>query len=106
MLATSNLLIQASQYPYSIMRLLELKENGEFNLAKDIINSTTTYAMLSHTWGDNDEEVSFKDLTEGSGNTKARYRKICFCGEKATRDGLKHFWVDTCCVGKSNSTEL
>ncbi|KAH8742535.1 heterokaryon incompatibility protein-domain-containing protein [Diaporthe sp. PMI_573] len=83
------------------MRLLERKENG-----RDIINNTTAYAILSHTWGDDDEEVTFKDFTDGSGNTKAGYRKICFCGEQAARDGLRHFWVDTCCIDKSNSTEL
>ena len=29
--------------------------------------------MLSHTWGDHDDEVNFKDLTEGSGRTKVGY---------------------------------
>lgn len=29
-----------------------------------------------------------------------------FCGEKAASCGLKYFWVDTCCIDKSNSTEL
>lgn len=43
---------------------LEVKENGEFSLTKDLINSIPNYAILSHTRGDDDEEVTFKNLTE------------------------------------------
>jgi hypothetical protein len=88
------------------MRLLEVKGNGQLSLTKDIINNTIPYAILSHTWGDDGDEVNFKDLTDDSWRTKAGYRKLRFCGEQATRDGLQHFWVDTCCIDKSNNTEL
>ncbi|KAF2195561.1 hypothetical protein K469DRAFT_616319 [Zopfia rhizophila CBS 207.26] len=88
------------------MRLLKLKKHGEFSLTKDLIDNIPPYAVLSHTWGEDDEEVTFKDLVEGSGNSKAGYRKIQFCGEQAARDGLQYFWVDTCCINKSNNTEL
>ena len=37
------------------------------------------YAILSHTWGADDDEVTFRDLTEGTGRNKAGYRKIEFC---------------------------
>ncbi|KAH8696902.1 heterokaryon incompatibility, partial [Phaeosphaeriaceae sp. PMI808] len=87
------------------MRLLELKGSGEFNLTKDLTDNIPPYAILSHTWKEN-EEVTFKDIVEGSGKNKARYRKIQFCGEQANRDGLNYFWVDTCCIDKSNNTEL
>jgi hypothetical protein len=89
------------------MRLIRLAGNGEFSLTKDIINDIPQYAILSHTWGDDDDdEVTFRDLTEGLGQGKAGYRKIRFCGEKAALDGLQHVWADTCCINKSNSTEL
>ena len=88
------------------MRLLVLANHGEFSITKDLIDNIPPYAMLSHTWGGEDDEVTFKDLTEGSGKSKAGYRKIQFCGEQAARDGLQHFWVDTCCIDKSNNTEL
>lgn len=29
-----------------------------------------------------------------------------FCGEQASKDDLKHFWVDSCCIDKSSSAEL
>ena len=32
--------------------------------------------------------------------------QIRFCGEQAKRDGLQYFWVDTCCIDKSNHSEL
>jgi hypothetical protein len=38
--------------------------------------------------------------------TKNGYSKIRFCGDQATRDGLKYFWVDSCCINKSSSAEL
>ena len=84
------------------MRLLEHK-NGEFSLTEDFGNETR-FAILSHTWGA--EEVTFRDLIDGTGKGKAGYRKLQFCGEQARRDGLQYFWVDTCCIDKSNSTEL
>jgi hypothetical protein len=37
---------------------------------------------------------------------KPGYNKIRFCGEQARRDGLEYFWIDTCCIDKSSSTEL
>ena len=43
---------------------------------------------------------------DGTGKSKAGYDKIRFCGEQAQRDGLQYFWVDTCCIDKSNNNEL
>jgi hypothetical protein len=88
------------------MRFLKLKHDGEFKLIEFFGNNIPPYAILSHTWGSDSEEVTFKDLTEGSGKSKAGYRKIRFCGRKATVDGLQYFWIDTCCIDKSSSAEL
>src|SRR4051794_31465518 len=88
------------------MRLLERKDNDKFSLTKDLINNIPAYAILSHTWGGDDQEVTFKDVTNGTGQSKAGYQKIRFCGEQAARDGLRYFWIDTCCIDKSNHSEL
>jgi hypothetical protein len=45
-------------------------------------------------------------MVDGTGKGKAGYKKIRFCGEQAKRDGLRCFWVDTCCIDKSSSAEL
>jgi hypothetical protein len=88
------------------MRLLELKSNGDFSLTKDLIGDIPPYAILSHTWGNDDEEVTFKDLAEGSGRMKRGYEKILFCVTQASNDGLQYIWIDTCCIDKSNNAEL
>jgi hypothetical protein len=89
------------------MRLLQLKDDGEFSLVEYIRNrDIPPYAILSHTWGAAHDEVTFKDLTEGLGKSKAGYEKLAFCAKQAMDDGLKFFWVDTCCIDKSSSAEL
>ena len=88
------------------MRLLERNNDGEFCLTKNFSDHIPKYAILSHTWGADAEEVNFRDLIDGTGKSKDGYRKIQFCGEQASRDGLQYFWVDICCIDKSNSTEL
>ena len=52
------------------------------------------------------EEVSFKDMMDGTGTGKLGYDKIRFCGEQSRRDDLQYFWIDTCCIDKSSSAEL
>ncbi|KAF2993053.1 hypothetical protein E8E14_000682 [Neopestalotiopsis sp. 37M] len=86
------------------MRLLTLVD-GNLRLAT-FYGDFPQYAILSHTWGTNEEEVTFKDLWDGSAQKKKGYRKIEFCARQAATDGLTHFWIDTCCIDKSNSTEL
>ncbi|KAK4208673.1 hypothetical protein QBC37DRAFT_391849 [Rhypophila decipiens] len=87
------------------MRLLERDDAGGIRLTEDLLsNKIPPYAILSHRWGDG--EVLFSDFRDGTAKNKAGYAKIQFCGDRAWRDGLQFFWVDTCCIDKSNSTEL
>jgi hypothetical protein len=52
------------------MRLLERK-NDEFSLTEFVGDNIPQYAILSHTWGDDSQEVNFKDLVKGAGKSKA-----------------------------------
>ncbi|KAF2188901.1 HET-domain-containing protein, partial [Zopfia rhizophila CBS 207.26] len=88
------------------MRLLKLEDDDKFSLTEFVGNETPRYAILSHTWGADYEEVTFKDIVEGTGKSKAGYAKIRFCGKQAAKDSLQYFWVDTCCIDKSSSAEL
>jgi len=69
------------------MRLLECND-GKFKLAKDLVHNIPRYAILSHTWGPDAEEVTFRDLVDGTGEDKIGYEKIRFCAEQARRNGL------------------
>lgn len=80
--------------------------DGRLRLTRFIANNIPSYAILSHTWEADDQEVTFEDLMNGVGNSKSGYRKIRFCIEQADRDGLQYFWVDSCCINKSSSAEL
>ena len=40
------------------MRLLEPNDDGEFSLTKDFGDDPPRYAILSHTWGADTEEVT------------------------------------------------
>lgn len=85
------------------MRLLYYNDIGQIRL-RDFRDSPPPYAILSHIWGQ--EEVTFQDVTNNTGTHKAGYEKIRFCGQQARRDGLQFFWVDSCCIDKTNNTEL
>lgn len=88
------------------MRLLHRNGDGGYSLAEFIGDAIPRYAILSHTWGADHDEVTLADLEKATGTTKAGYRKLHFCADQAARHGLRYFWVDTCCIDKSSSAEL
>jgi len=88
------------------MRLLKFGRHGRLSLTKNLIENIPSYAILSHTWGADDDEVTFDDLQNGSSWSKRGRTKIQFCAEQAREDGLQYCWVDTCCIDKANHTEL
>ncbi|RGP78322.1 hypothetical protein FLONG3_3458 [Fusarium longipes] len=63
------------------------------------------YAILSHRWGDDDEEVSFSDMTNGS-TEKTGMAKVIGCCNQAKKDQINYVWIDTCCIDKTSSKEL
>ena len=89
------------------MRLLQCSDTGGFSPTKDFLDGEALppYAILSHTWEDG-QEITYKDLMDDTGKSKRGYDKIQFCGQQAERDGLEYFWVDTCCIDKSNHVEV
>jgi hypothetical protein len=89
------------------MRLLKDDGHGNLSLAEYHGDNLPRYAILSHNWGPDCEEVTFKDLMEeGAGRNKTGFKKIDFCRKQAASDGIHYFWVDTCCIDKSSSSEL
>jgi len=88
------------------MRLLRADDSGELSFLEHAGRDTPPYAILSHTWGDDGDEVTYRDIVKGEGKNKTGYRKLSFCAKQAASDGLKLFWVDTCCIDKTSSAEL
>jgi hypothetical protein len=76
------------------------------------------YAILSHTWGSDEDEVSFEDMqsfgvssVRGALLTHVVSRKVGFAkirqsARLALSQGLRYIWVDTCCINKGSSAEL
>ncbi|CAG9983536.1 unnamed protein product [Clonostachys byssicola] len=87
------------------MRLLECNGGG-IRLTEFQPGSIPEYAILSHTWGLDGDEVTYNDIMAEIADQKVGYEKITFCREQAKRDRLQYFWVDTCCINKDNGPEL
>jgi hypothetical protein len=86
------------------MRLINVET---FQLEEFFDSTVPPYAILSHTWGNDNEEVSFRNIEEGE-IEKAGIRPIKLegCCIQAKKDGLRYAWIDTCCIDKANSVEL
>jgi hypothetical protein len=88
------------------MRLLRLRGDSQSSLVKFIGDEIPPYAILSHRWGTDSEEVTLKDLENNTGKSKIGYRKLNFCAKQTVRDRLEYCWIDTCCIDRANHTEL
>ncbi|KAI0197707.1 heterokaryon incompatibility protein-domain-containing protein [Astrocystis sublimbata] len=79
------------------MRLLYIDDAGDYRITPNITSNNgdivALYAILSHTWGQ--DEVAFADLAkrQDEWQQKAGFEKIRFCAEQARRHGLRYFWM-------------
>ncbi|UKZ72645.1 hypothetical protein TrVFT333_000278 [Trichoderma virens FT-333] len=102
------------------MRLLDARTLGLVDITDDRV---PPYAILSHTWGD--EEITIQQLRRLGGCSqstlaspktldkkrratvlKKGYVKIAGAAQLAVSRGLDYIWVDTCCIDKTSSAEL
>ncbi|KAF2494422.1 HET-domain-containing protein, partial [Lophium mytilinum] len=87
------------------MRLLH---TSTFEVKSFFDQNLPPYAILSHTWGN--EEVTLRELqqetTASIESTKKGFVKLVGCALQAERNGFSYIWCDTCCIDKTNSTEL
>lgn len=93
--------IPKSKGGHTKMRLLHTQT---LELEEFLENATPAYAILSHTW--EQEEVTYQDMQGPVGKQKAGYTKIRRCCEQAAQDGYEYVWIDTCCIDKGSSAEL
>lgn len=84
---------------------MRLIDSSNLQLRDFPANEIPEYAILSHTWGE--DEVLFADVGRGIDNgEKAGYEKIRSSCKQAAAHGLDYVWIDTCCIDKSSSAEL
>ncbi|KIW28743.1 uncharacterized protein PV07_08381 [Cladophialophora immunda] len=82
-----------------------LLDTGFFQLEEFIGDQIPKYAILSHTW--DEEEVSFQDMQDfNRAHSKAGFQKLLGVCKRAKADGFRWIWIDTCCIDKSSSAEL
>jgi hypothetical protein len=67
--------------------------NAESLQLNEFLQNVPPYAILSHTW--DDEEVTYNEMSKMKGHDKKGYRKIEMTCKQAIRDGLAWAWVDT-----------
>lgn len=88
------------------MRLVNTTESnsGSFNIEEFTDNNTPPYAILSHTW--EQEEVTLQDMQGNGAKKKKGFNKFKeFCA-LALASGFNYVWIDTCCIDKASSAEL
>lgn len=85
------------------MRLLHTKSLQLHSFYDEAI---PPYAVLSHTWGNPEDEITLQDLNDPTIRSQSRFSKIKSCCELAASKGLSFVWIDTCCIDKSSSAEL
>jgi hypothetical protein len=88
------------------MRLVNVRTFKVEQFSRDNVPS---YAILSHTWGD--QEVTFKDLAKSRSLTSKvkrmqGWKKIKYTCKQAIEDNLEYAWIDTCCIDSASSAEL
>ncbi|KAL2272004.1 hypothetical protein VTJ83DRAFT_1375 [Remersonia thermophila] len=65
------------------------------------------YAILSHTWGDQELLYTDMDDLERARRTKtAGFMKLEGSCALAKQQGFNYVWIDTCCIDKRSSSEL
>lgn len=76
------------------------------------------YAILSHRWGRSDQEMDFEEYnvrrqpSVSSSSMPSRredtvgWKKISGLCAQALQGGIQWVWIDTCCIKKSDSSEL
>ncbi|TEA13508.1 Vegetative incompatibility protein HET-E-1 [Colletotrichum sidae] len=85
------------------MRLINVRTGR----LEEFYHEPPAYAVLSHTWGADEEEISFRDVQEtATSKTGVGRAKFDGCCAQTLADGLDYAWIDTCCIDKANSTEL
>jgi len=91
------------------MRLINVDTLCLEQFTRDPDPEQTPYAILSHTWEEPGQELSFEDVMRMDGDigsARIQSEKLKGCCERAKSQGLKYVWIDTCCFNTQSQTEV
>jgi hypothetical protein len=69
------------------MRLLRKEDDGSFSLAEFLGQDTPPYAILSHTWGADSQEVTYHDVLQDTNIKSRATRRFTFARIEQKRMG-------------------
>jgi ankyrin repeat protein len=81
-----------------------LVNTENFKLEKFDGSRIPLYAILSHTW--EEDEITFQEMQLGVADKKPGYKKVNQTCLIAKSHGFDYIWIDTCCIDKTSSAEL
>ncbi|KAF8958274.1 hypothetical protein BDZ97DRAFT_1668772, partial [Flammula alnicola] len=90
-------------------------EESKRKVIQDLLMKYAGYAILSHTWLQEEPEVTYRDATRASAAEWAQirsargegYRKLeGFCDLASRVYGVAFVWMDTICIDKGSTSEL
>jgi len=97
----------------SSMRLITFFDDGDYCLTSFSPENTPFYGILSHKWGAAGDEITYEEIMDGkrrsiteSDQGRLGFQKLQFCQHRAAEEGLRYFWIDTCCINKQDQFEL
>lgn len=90
---------------FSCRPTMRLINTATLKLEGPFMGTSPPYAILSHTWGD--EELSLQQFTTSEPQAQSKgLQKIQSASAQAVKDGHQYLWVDTVCIDKTSSAEL
>ncbi|KAL9062246.1 MAG: hypothetical protein Q9157_009094, partial [Trypethelium eluteriae] len=90
-----------------LLNIKDVVQKQKLTLEEFNSEDQVPYAILSHTWGHKQDEVSFEDCqNEGQFPNKAGIEKVSNVCKKASEENFQYIWIDTCCINKNSSSEL
>ena len=82
------------------------RDSGAFSLVERVGYDIPPCIILSHTWGQDEDEVTYKHIMKGRGREKPGYAKLIFARRKAGVFRLRYLWIDTLSIDNSSSAGL
>jgi hypothetical protein len=98
---------------------MRLVDTSKLTLVTKHDSNIPPYAILSHTWGDDDDELTFQEVQNLKASKwkpddgapvalamKPGFIKLRGAAAMAQSRGYQYLWIDTCCIDKTSSAEL